>query len=181
VLKLNCDNHQVFCRKLFLTVNAVCIVALSTVCFGYAVANAELDYATIYSIYVIFSTYLLIICALSLKQRLTGNHCRSILHITVLSTTAVIALGVSAIIPTTIVPQTSSVSEELLVQMIWYTVMGLCMVMTITALTTRLGPALHYPPEKIYTEKTTMGITNPDQENVCGIVGAFSASPFRFR
>ncbi len=162
---------------MFLTVNAVCIVALSTVCFGYAVANAELDYAMIYAVYVIFSTYLLIICALSLKQRLTDNHCRSILHITVLSTTAVIALGASAIIP---VPDTSSVSEELLVQMIWYTVLGLCMVMAITALTTRLGPALHYPPEKIYKEKTTMGITNPDQENVCDIVGAFSVAYFDF-
>ena len=160
--------------------NAVCIVALSAAVFGYAVANADLNYARICSIYPIFSTYLLVICALSLKGRMTDNHCRSILHITVLSTTAVTALGTSAIIPTSIAPANTSVSEELLVQVILYTVLGLSMVMTITAITTRLGPALHYPPEKIYTEKTSMGITNPDQENVCGIVGAFSATHFNF-
>lgn len=160
---------------MILTVTAACIVALSTGCLGYAIANGERDFAAIYSVYVCFATYLLIICGLSLNQSSADSHCRSILHVIVLSTIAVTAMGASAIIPFTTSPATSSVNDEPAVQIIWYTVLVLLTLMDTAALTTRLGPPLHYPPEKIYSEKTVIGITNPDLDNVCGMVGTFSA------
>ena len=108
-------------------------------------------------------------------QSSTDSHRRSIIHIIVLSTIAATAMGVSTIIPRTTLPVASSVNEEPLVQAMWYIVLVLFILADIAALTTRLGPALHYPPEKIYSKKTVMGITNPDLENVCGMVGTFSA------
>lgn len=169
-------NYQVFYRKLILTANVACIVGLSTVCLGYAFANAERDFAVIYLAYVGFATYLLLICGLSLTQSSTDSHRRSILHIIVLSTIAATAMAVSAIIPRTALPVASSVNEEPLVQVMWYIVLVLLILADIVALTTRLGPPLHYPPEKIYSEKTVLGITNPDLENVCGMVGTLSAA-----
>lgn len=176
LLRLNCKNHQVLRRKLILTANTACIVALSTICLGYAIANAEPYYSAIYSVYVGFATYLLVICALSLTQSSTDSHRRSILHIVVLSTIAATAMAVTAVIPRTTTPVVSSVNEEPLVQVMWYIVLVLLILADFVALTTSLGPPLHYPPEKIYSEKTVMGITNPDLENVCGMVGTFSAA-----
>jgi len=44
-------------------------------------------------------------------------------------------------------------------------------VFLVIALTRPLGPKLHFPSERIYSEKTVMAIMNKDEENVCGLVG----------
>ncbi|KAF8627345.1 hypothetical protein AX15_004416 [Amanita polypyramis BW_CC] len=89
-------------------------------------------------------------------------------------------MAASVIIPGIPPPLTSSVGEEPLIQGIWYTILGLYTVKAIVSLTTRLGPPLYYPPERIYTEKTVTAITNPDLENVCGAVGCSPLSSILF-
>lgn len=164
--------NQMFLRKLIITVDIACVVVLSAICLGYALANSERNGSVIHAIHASFSAYLLVLSVRSLGQRSAQGHSESILHITTMSTMAVIALASSAIIPRTKPPATSSVAEEPYIQAIWYAIMSLYGVAAVVAFTTPLGQPLHYPPERIYSEKTVMAITNPDPENVCGIVGA---------
>ncbi|KAK2461264.1 hypothetical protein APHAL10511_006791 [Amanita phalloides] len=171
---------QVFRRKLVLTLNAAFLVVLSAICIGYVIANSERVDTVIYSIHLGFATYLLIICARSLKQSSTNDHFHLILHVTTLSMMAALTIGTAAVIPTTLHPVVSSVNEDPSIQVIWHTALGLYAVMTSVAITTPLGPPLHYPPENIYTEKTVTAITNSDQENVCGVVGCSVLSHLLF-
>jgi hypothetical protein len=73
---------------------------------------------------------------------------------------------------TAILPSDPVIASVEIVQRLWYAVLGLYIVVGVVAWTTPLGPALHYPPEAIYSPSTVKKITNSDFENVTGIVGA---------
>ncbi|PFH48697.1 hypothetical protein AMATHDRAFT_5550 [Amanita thiersii Skay4041] len=159
-------------RKIFISLIVASIVILSTISFGFAVANEERVDAATYVVHVIYSTYFLFLSVRSVKQVHVDGHSESILHMTALSVVATVALGVAAAIPRTSNPVTSSVADEPAVRAIWYGALILYAIACAIVITTPLGPPLHYPPENIYSEKTVSAITNQDYENVCGIVGA---------
>lgn len=55
---------------------------------------------------------------------------------------------------------------------LWHAAVVLYVLTAIVVVITPTGPALHYPPEAIYSEKTVLQATNTDQENVTGVIGA---------
>jgi hypothetical protein len=57
-------------------------------------------------------------------------------------------------------------------QVAWYVVLGLYASSTFIAVTTPLGPALHFPVSRIYSEKTVAAITNQAMDNVSGVTGS---------
>lgn len=58
-------------------------------------------------------------------------------------------------------------------QVVWYVVLGLYAFSTAVAITTPLGPPLHFPASRIYSEKTVAAITNQAQDNVSGVTGLY--------
>jgi len=63
----------------------------------------------------------------------------------------------------------------------FYATFAIYVVLLVIAVTRPLGPKLHFPSERIYSEKTIMAITNKDEENVCGLVGMMKNHSSRFR
>ncbi|PSR83532.1 hypothetical protein PHLCEN_2v5686 [Hermanssonia centrifuga] len=69
-------------------------------------------------------------------------------------------------------PVTSIVSDSMLDTALWYTSLVLYLFACILIVTTPRGPPLHFPPERIYSEKTVMAITSRRKDNVSSITGA---------
>lgn len=72
-------------------------------------------------------------------------------------------------------PETSSVTRNDLdgiLPGLWWAIFVLYALVFAISTTVPLGPKLHYPPERIYSEKIVAATTNKDEENVCGLVGA---------
>ncbi len=57
--------------------------------------------------------------------------------------------------------------------MVWYVVLSLYTLSTAVAITTPLGPALHFPISRIYSEKTVAAVTNHAVDNVSGVTGLY--------
>jgi hypothetical protein len=56
---------------------------------------------------------------------------------------------------------------------LWHARLVLYIILCIVSMTTRLGPALRYPSDRIYAEKTVVAGTNTAEENVSGSVGMY--------
>jgi hypothetical protein len=54
---------------------------------------------------------------------------------------------------------------------LWHTRLGLYIILCVMTITTRQGPPLRYPLDRIYAEKTRLAGTNTAEENVSGAVG----------
>lgn len=172
-----------------LTALVALAVALNAVAFGYAVAEGTHTELAIAALQLVFAVYTLVIAALSVFQDNDDAHWNAIMHITILTAVASLLLGTASILPNTPIPtgrQPSSIlrtfvtvlgadDDDAVLTTMWYTITGLYIAVCFVASTTPLGPPLHYPPDLIYPEKQVKVITNPDQENVCGI---YSASPW---
>jgi len=66
---------------------------------------------------------------------------------------------------------TAEGSRPYFLQVIWYVVLALYGLSTVVAITTPLGPPLHFPVSRIYSEKTVAAITNQAADNVSGATG----------
>ncbi|EIN08192.1 multidrug resistance-associated ABC transporter [Punctularia strigosozonata HHB-11173 SS5] len=156
-------------RKLVLSVAFFAILIIQAICLGWAVFEGAPKDIAVYSLHVAFAMYLLVITALSLSQKTVQPHSRSVQHLSSLTILATFLLGVTAILPETDFHTLLLPGSAL---PLWYTALALYLVSCVVAITTPCGPRLHFPPERIYSEKYATNITNPDAENVCGVVGA---------
>ncbi|KAF8154768.1 multidrug resistance-associated ABC transporter [Crassisporium funariophilum] len=159
-------------RKAFVALLLAFAVVISTVSLGYSAANDEHQDTAIYTLHLCFALYVFLVAARSVGQDTTEEHTESILHLTVLMSVAFGFLISTAILPNNPPPVAASIDDEPVLLGMWYALVGIYSVACIACYTTPLGPALHYPPSDIYSEKTVQSITNMDEENVCGIVGA---------
>lgn len=165
-------------RKLTVSVILTAVVVIDAISLGWSIANNEFAGITIYAISIVFSIYLLGIAYRSVNQMTVELHSESVLHLTVLSTLAVTFLGSTAILPVT-PPTTSSLETVPALRIIWHAKLALYMFVCLISFTTAQGPRLCYPTKRIYSEKTIQATTNPDEENVCGIVGELHYPVFR--
>ncbi|KAG6829812.1 hypothetical protein H0H87_010041 [Tephrocybe sp. NHM501043] len=158
-------------RKTFLMLLLTAIVAIDAASLGWSVANNGISEIVIYSLRIVFALYLVSLAADSVQQTTIERHSVYIYHLTALTTTATLLLGSTGILPNA-PPVTASIQAESDLPALWYTSFALYTITCLLYFTTPQGPRLHFPANRIYTEKTIQASTNYDEENVSGVVGA---------
>lgn len=125
-------------------------------------------------LHVFFSVYLAILAAQSIGKSTIHSHTRRTIHTSALTALAFVLLGFTALLPSDRVSSSiyAEVSQPRFLKVVWYVVLGLYAFSTFIAVTTPLGPALHYPVSRIYSEKTVSAITNQTIDNVSGVTGS---------
>ena len=127
------------------------------------------------SLYAIFALYLVVLTGRALNMEYSA-HSIAIIHLCSLTFLATSLIGTVSIIPSTPIPVTRAVRylffSVTVPDVLWYASASLYVVALVLAFTTPRGPALHYPSERIYSEKTLMQLTSRYEDNVCGVTGA---------
>jgi hypothetical protein len=149
------------------------IISLQTVSLGYAVSSSSLTTTITYLLHVLFAIYLSVLAVQSVGRNTIHSHTRNILHFSILTTLAFVLLGSTALFPRdrASISSLADDSQPRFLQVVWYIVLVLYAFSTAVAVTTPLGPLLHYPVSRIYSEKTAAAITNQAQDNVSGVTG----------
>lgn len=147
------------------------VVAINASSFGWSITSSDPRSIITNVLQIVLSLYLLVLAGLSVKELDVVAHTYSILHITALSTTITLLFFAAAILPST--PPVAAGEVDHVPVGLWYATLVLYALVCVISITTPLGPKLHFPSERIYSEKVIMAITNKDEENVCGLVGAF--------
>ncbi|THH21147.1 hypothetical protein EW146_g360 [Bondarzewia mesenterica] len=156
-------------RKIFLALLLVIILALQTICLGWSISLQVRQDIIVYTLHVVFAAYLVILSVFAINQNTPKPHTESIYHLSSLILPAVALLGTTALLPTT---QIIATSQEPAIRALWYTVLALYIASFSLVITTPTGPPLHFPNERIYSEKTVAAITNRAEDNVSGVTGA---------
>lgn len=158
-------------RKVYISLLFTVITVVDAISLGWSLANDETEEAVVHALNLAFSIYVLALTVHSVNQNIASDHSNFVLHLTTLTTLAMAFLGFTAILPTTspTVPAVTSTG----LQALWLVKLSLYMVICIVAFTMPQGPRLRFPPENIYSEKTILGITTTEEENVCGVSGKF--------
>ncbi|EKM77362.1 hypothetical protein AGABI1DRAFT_130448 [Agaricus bisporus var. burnettii JB137-S8] len=157
--------------KLLMSIFLAIVVCIDAVSLGWSITSKDPHIIATNALWTVFSVYLLILAVLSVRQLDAVKHAHSIYHITALSTFTALLFFTAAILPDTPQPVATSTSEHVPAGL-WYAALVLYALVSMISITTPLGPRLHFSPERIYAEKDIMAITNKDEENVCGAVGA---------
>ncbi|TFK68805.1 multidrug resistance-associated ABC transporter [Pluteus cervinus] len=159
-------------RKVLISLLLSLTLVLETIQFGWVnMEDADWRDVATSTLRVSFAAYLLLITVRAVKSQ--SKHAETIIHLATLTTLSSVLLLISTMLPTT-PPPVAKLSEEVIIglQRLRLAVLALYIISASITSTTRRGPRLQYPPERIYFEKTVNAKTNPDPENVCGVVGA---------
>ena len=146
----------------------VVVASLQTVSLGYAASFSSSTTTATYLLHVLFAIYLSILAVQSVGKNTIGSHFRNVIHLSVLTTLTFALLGFTALFPrdAAFISAPAGDSRPHILQVIWYVVLALYGLSTVVAITTPLGPPLHFPISRIYSEKTVAAITNQAVENV---------------
>jgi hypothetical protein len=160
-------------RGILLVIAFIVVVSLQTVSLGYAASFSSLTTAATYLLHVLFAIYLLILAIPSIGKDSNYSHIGNTIHLSVLTTLTFGLLGFTALFPhdQTSISALAEDTQPHFLQVIWYVVLGLYALSTVIAITTPLGPPLHFPVSRIYSEKTVAAITNQAVDNVSGATG----------
>ncbi|KAA1472498.1 multidrug resistance-associated ABC transporter [Dentipellis sp. KUC8613] len=167
-------------RKLFIIILFFGAIAIQSVCLGWSVTFGERENIVIYSLHIVFAIYVLILAVRSMAHTDVFVHELSMIHISILTSLAAILSAITAILPANPPPVKALLTQPTAIRALWYAVFAIYTVSMVIAVTTPLGPALHFPPERIYSEKTVDAITNQAYDNVCGVTGASVADTLLF-
>ena len=161
-------------RGTLLIIAFVVIVSLQTVSLGYAASFSSSTTTATYLLHVLFAIYLLILAVQSVGKNTISSHIRAVIHLSILTTLTSALLGFTALFPRdpTSISAPAEDSPLHFLQVIWYVVLALYGLSTVVAVTTPLGPPLHFPVSRIYSEKTVAAITNQGANNVSGAIGS---------
>jgi len=160
-------------RGTLMVIAFVVVVSLQTVSLGYAASFSSSTTTATYLLHVLFAIYLSILAFQSVGRNTIGSHIGNVIHLSVLTTLTFALLGFTALLPrdpTSILAPAEDWPHFL--QVIWYVVLALYGLSTVVAVTTPLGPPLHFPVSRIYSEKTVAAITNQAVDNVSSAIGA---------
>ncbi|KAJ8520309.1 hypothetical protein ONZ45_g2846 [Pleurotus djamor] len=166
--------------KLVISSLLAVILVLETICLAYYTTIDRTEEIPIYAIHAASTLYILLVATRSIKQVDPGLHSESLIHLTALTTIASALLWGTAILPSTPPPVVQFHEAEPVMQGLWYSILSLYLITCVVSFITPQGPAYHYPPSRIYSEKVVEKITNKDHENVCGVIGASSWSTLLF-
>ena len=160
-------------RKIFLTFLLAIVLALETTSLAWSVVEADRTGIAVYSIRAAFALYVVIVAGCSVKLEYTP-HYWCILHLCSLTVCAAGLLGTLAIIPSTPMPVSASLvlPSPVVPNALWYTDVVLYVLACAFAATIPCAPPLHFPSERIYSEKTLIAVTSKYPDNVSGSVGA---------
>ncbi|KAG8871479.1 hypothetical protein FRB98_000747, partial [Tulasnella sp. 332] len=147
------------------------IVALGTVTLGWLITAS--DTYTVYdftssSIHIFFALYLLVVSAWSISMDDINPHWITVIHIWSLSTVAVFVYSIRLLLPKDV----TAIPEDPVLVGLDYATFGLYVVLFCMAFFTPRGPAVHFPPERIYSAKTLASSAPSIYHNVTGYVGA---------
>ncbi|KAI0034681.1 P-loop containing nucleoside triphosphate hydrolase protein [Vararia minispora EC-137] len=162
-------------RKFALAVLLSGVVGLQTASFALSITLGLRDDGIVCALDVAFSLYVLGYSLLSIRQTDTPTHAVSVVHITWLTITAFTLFFVTAILPKSQMHITLFFvldDEPRTLRIFYYVAIALYGFASAIAISTPLGPALHFPKERIYSEKTVESITNDAYDNVSGSIGA---------
>ena len=150
------------------------IVSLQTVSLGYSISFLSPTDTAIHLLHVFFSVYLAVLAAQSFSKSTIHSHTRRTILLSALTTLAFVLLGFTALVPSNRVSVSIQAddSQPRFMQVVWYVVLGLYASTAFIAVTTPLGPTLHFPVSRIYSEKTVAAITNQAIGNVSGVTGS---------
>ncbi|KAJ6552953.1 multidrug resistance-associated ABC transporter [Mycena capillaripes] len=148
-------------RKIILStiLSILVLVQVARLCLGGDV--------TICTLHLGFALYLLGVAVSSVYRQTVSRHAEFVWHLASLTTVAVALMAFTSILPAENLPVVATQQVSILL-VLWYTSFALYILAVATSVTTPCGPALHYPPTSIYSEKTAQAITNKDQNNVTG-------------
>lgn len=159
-------------RKVTITLFLALTVGLNAAALGYAYADDQQRELLVAGLQLFFSLYVVVVAGLSVPQ-VYQSHSDSIIHLSGLTALASVLLLSVSILPDTPPPIIKTLMYEATLQIIWYSVLALYMIACVMSFTTPVSPALHFPPELVYSQKTVQTITNPDEANVCGLICTF--------
>ncbi|EGO03880.1 hypothetical protein SERLA73DRAFT_84054 [Serpula lacrymans var. lacrymans S7.3] len=157
--------------KLFLTIILAIILAIQTICLAWSAINDDRDALIVYALHAAFSLYTVIVVARSINQDNAEYHSESLIHLAALTFVPSALLAITAILPYT-KPDRVLILVDPALKGLWYAVLALYLVACIISWTLPSGPHLHFPAERIYSEKTIKATTNFAQHNVCGLASA---------
>lgn len=160
-------------RKLLLTFLLVVVLAIETICLAWSAVEGDRSGVALYCIRVAFALYLVLISAFAVKHEY-GAHWRSVVHLSSLTFMAGLLLGTLAILPSNPLPiSATSIEPTPAVPFdLFYVVAGLYIAACLLVATVPRGPPLHFPSDRIYSDKTLMAVTSKYADNVCGSVSA---------
>jgi hypothetical protein len=150
-------------------------VAIQAVSLGYTGFFSSSTTTATYLLHLLFAIYLSVLAVQSIGKNTIYSHTRNIIHISALTTLAFVLLGFTALFPRdrTSISAPVEDSQPFFLQVVWYVVLSLYSLSTVVAVTTPLGPALHFPISRIYSEKTVAAVTNHAMDNVSGVTGLY--------
>ena len=142
---------------------AICII--QCVSLGLSIVQ---DDRTAISAYALQTAYAFYTFGLSVYAARTtdSQHKRSIVHMVALTFFATAVLTATLIIPSTSSPVASSTSANDIRLPLWYSMFVLYFASLIVAGFIPRGPALHFPPEQLYSAANSMKISSGRQDNV---------------
>ncbi|KAI0066796.1 multidrug resistance-associated ABC transporter [Artomyces pyxidatus] len=147
------------------------ILAVQATSLTYAIYLSLTSSITVYVLHLVFAAYLICISVRSLTRDASSSHTETMVHISALTFLAFATLGTTALIPENSISMSEEAAPQVL-NVLWYVAFALYTCACLLAITTPLGPALHYPTSRIYSEKTVAAITNTAPDNVSGVTGA---------
>lgn len=159
--------------KVLVTIILAAALAIQTASLAWSAVETSRPDIIVYSLQVIFALYLVVLSSLSVRQEYAA-HWRSLLHLGTLTCLAGSLLGIIFLIPSTPLPVALSSSEPTTVvpQGLEAAVIVLYITACVILINIPRSPPLHYPSERIYSEKTLMQVTSKYEDNVCGSVSA---------
>ncbi|GJE85243.1 multidrug resistance-associated ABC transporter [Phanerochaete sordida] len=160
-------------RKVLLTLILAGSLALETVSLAWSAVEADRHGVAVYAVRTTFALYLVIVAACSVKLEY-AQHWRCVLHIFALTFLAASFFGTFAILPSTPTPIAANavLPSPVVPSAVYYADAALYIVACAIAATIPRGPPLHFPSERVYSDKTLMSVTSKYPDNVCGSVNA---------
>ncbi|KIK21279.1 hypothetical protein PISMIDRAFT_104265 [Pisolithus microcarpus 441] len=149
------------------------IVVLQAIALGWTFVVDDKEYNKYaYVVHSVYAFYVTTLAGRAVYRNTVDTHATYIIHLATLAFVPTILFFVVAILPSSHPFSVDPAQDVPFVVWTSYTVLLLYFIATYIIFTIPMGPPLHFPPETIYSEKTAGIATNPDQNNVCGIVDA---------
>lgn len=139
------------------------------VSLGWSSATLDVKYAVIPILNTLTTLYLIAVTISTLNDDVPHIHFTQVVHIAAITAIATLVFGSIVILPSSQV----TTSVEAVDGVSWglrYAAVALYASACVISLNIPRGPALYFPPEQIYSEKTVASITSRYRDNVCGIV-----------
>jgi len=162
-------------KKTALTLLLTLAILINVGATGWSIRNHLNSEMVVHTLHTFFSVYSFLFALCSIKERDVGAHSAGILHLSFLLTLASFLFLVTNILPTTPSPVAVAI-EDYILSLSGPVLTAVYMVAAVVAITTPLGPQLHYPPSDIYPPNIVESITNTEENNVAGVVGACASS-----